>query len=184
MAVALQESVLEALTAWLPFAALVVSLAAVIVGPTIQSSIAKRQIEASQERAELSFRATVLSGNRQVWINELRGLVSEFVSRGANIAMKWYHALVAPGSSGVIEADEMAEQLAELHRLECRIALMLNPEEPESSELLEAVRAMIAALNSKALKQGTKGVEDAARAVVDRTQPILKGEWERVKRAE
>ncbi len=145
------------LTAVLP---LVIAALAVFFGPLIQLSIAKRQI-----------RATVLSANRQRWIDELRQLLAEFVTLAVE--------LNTIARTGMYSGQNTLDKTAKMQLCRTKIALMLNPAEKDHQLLLVLVGDA-----AKGIHQA--GYEDKTDipAFIALSQSILKREWVRVKAAQ
>ncbi len=114
----------------------------------------------------LNINKTVLSENRQKWINDLRESVSEYIA---------VHSLLEKGTS---DPKSDIEQIKNLTFLQTKIMLMLNPNEESSLKLTEEMAKI-----SKPKKDRTDidATEVKAKIMV-LTQKILKTEWERVKK--
>lgn len=136
----------------------------------IESSNASiiKQVEASKEAALIQARASSVSNNRQKWINELREEIVAF--------------LTSIEKRRVIESNSLHHQSFELNEQKksvinsmqrhiFKVRLLLNPNEGESTELIE--------LLEKALFKSPTSMEQEY--IVKLTQSILKIEWERVK---
>lgn len=143
------------------FLAMLVSLAAVIVGPVANSRIARRQI---------------ISPMRQKWINELRDLMSTLLS-------KCRLAVIMTEAGGLLEESKPnVELLSEILFLEQKLELMLNPNESDHKILVTAVGAI-----TDSVQHGAKNVVEFGQKLSDAStccKSILKREWERVKRGE
>ena len=146
------------------------ALVASIVGPLVTLSVGRRQ-----------FAASVLSANRQRWIEQLRDLLAEFVSQlGAVwvIRATWqgeWNKGLAP-----IAADPARlEKMQRLLLVQSKIRLMLNPTEADHQELYAAIEASLQRLREE------RSDEDETAADVEHIaklgQAILKREWQRVK---
>ena len=106
------------------------ALVASIVGPLVTFVVAKRQ-----------FNATVLSANRQKWIESLRDMLAELISLLATAsvvksqwAAKWDRGL------GPINADRaLMEKLARIVLVQAKIRLLLNPNETDHQRLYDAI---------------------------------------------
>lgn len=137
--------------------AMLVSLAAVIVGPIVTFKVAKRQI---------------VSPIRQKWIDELRELISEFLSE--------CEKLLVLGRDGILNQEEVDEKIfARLLYLERKLELMLNPNEGKHNELLEIVKK-----TTKEIHHGTENIivfGEKLKCATVISQRILKEEWIRVK---
>jgi len=112
----------------------------------------------------LNINKTVLSENRQAWINTVRETISQYIT---------VHTLLERN----IGNDIFFELFRELTYLHTKIILLLNPLENESKELIIEI--------TKIAKPKSNRTEINANEVKSKilvlTQRILKTEWERVK---
>lgn len=138
------------------------ALATTIVTPLLSFYTMRRQI-----------RATLVSANRQAWINALRDDLSEIFE-----LLTRHFALRSKAQAG-----EQTEKRARVVFLGYRIQLRLNPLE-ENSKKLGALIFRLQALDDG----GERSVEKddqfrvAMAAAVSTSQEILKTEWKRVKK--
>lgn len=142
------------------------ALAAVIVGPGVSIWVTKRQI-----------RASVVSTNRQTWLNDLRNSIAEYLAE-VNLASSIKHA----GGH-----DEYGlQRIRRIMQLNHQIDLLINPKESDHAELAkligEATDAMTGILGSEA--DTSQKWDDRNRSITDISQRILKREWDRVKRGD
>lgn len=152
-----QSSSLPALWFWFPLLSLVVAAIAVFFGPLIQLFIAKAQI-----------RASVLSANRQTWINELREQIAAFIILAMDLKAHFEFEL--------FDRPTFLQKLSEMRLRYITVNLMLNPKEADHRRLVELLQ--------NAIDVGRKGVEPEKMnvpGIVELSQTILKREWERVK---
>jgi hypothetical protein len=137
---------------------MLVSLAAVVIGPIVTFKVARRQI---------------LSPIRQKWMDELRELMSEFLS-------ECQRAIVIEEGFGLINTEMTDEALfKKLLYLEQKLALMLNPREEDHVALVKLVRAI-----TEEVQHGVADFLQFGQKVGDASslcQKILKSEWTRVK---
>jgi len=134
-----------------------VSLAAVVIGPFVTLKISKRQI---------------VSPIRQKWIDELREVVSEYLSE--------CEKLLVLGKDGMLNTEAIDEQLfTRLLYLEQKLKLMLNPQENDHNELLEIIQNLAHDIHHGQNDPTIFG--DRMRDATKATQIILKQEWNRVK---
>jgi hypothetical protein len=140
----------------------VTALCAVILAPLV-----------SMWSADKQARVSVLSTNRQAWINALRDTIAEFSSIGWMISLH--------------RDTELVVKSERLFYLEDKIHLMLNPTEAEHQQLASAItearRAATASVDDYSDAAGDK-LKRALETVRRLTQPALKQEWEKVKRVE
>jgi hypothetical protein len=149
------------------FAACISALVALVVAattPFVSFAVAKRQI-----------RATVISTNRQAWINALRDDLAEMLE----LAIAYFYL-----RDGTLSGEEgfkyPYEQRTRLRRLENRIRLRLNPDEPPHQELLLLlieVRRLSVAHDA----DDGESFEQAMELAIVKAQEILRSEWLRVK---
>ena len=145
---------------------LLIALVAVFFGPLIQLRIAKRQI-----------RATVVSANRQAWINTLRDTIAEFISLTRSITAK------SPELKGYRD-EAFVKDINESIFLQSKIALLLNPLEDDHNQLLDLVtKAAYSAKNSRE-ERAYMFMDRMCNDIIALSKSILKKEWERVKRGE
>jgi len=154
-------SIISALTA----------LVASIVGPIITLSVAKKQIN-----------ATVLSANRQKWIESLRAALAEFLSLlvaaqvvKANWKDEW------DGGRAPLQKDpKLLDKVQRMVLSQAEIKLLINPTEPDHQHLLVAIDTAL-----RRLREGTSSdaeTEKDIQVITEMAQKILKREWQRVKR--
>jgi hypothetical protein len=104
-----------------PILSMFVSLADVIVGPKISFKIAKRQI---------------VSPIRQKWIDELREIISEYLSE--------CEKLIVLAKDGLLNKEFTdKEKLTRLLYLEQKLKLLLNPKEAKHIKLLKVMNSLI-----------------------------------------
>ncbi len=136
---------------------MLVSLVAVIVGPIVTFKVAKRQI---------------VSPIRQKWIDELRELISEYLSE--------CQKLLVLGKDGILNKEETDEIIfTRLLYLEQKLKLMLNTKEENHIELLDIVNDI-----TEQIHHGVGNIIDFGgklRGATEVSQKILKEEWVRVK---
>jgi hypothetical protein len=142
-----------------------VAITAIIISPLVSVRIASRQI-----------RATVVSTNRQAWINALRDDLSELFE-----LLTWSF-LLRPGThSGDEGFRYVAERRSRIRLLINRIRLRLNPSEGPSTILLNLINNMHDLANG-AVAEEQEGFSDVMERAVAIAQDILKTEWNRVKK--
>lgn len=144
-----------------------VAFASAVISPLVSLKIAKRQINAS-----------TLSGNRQEWINTLRGEVSGFVS-----IITLLGALRSGGYKSVT-SDQANQYGREAMERKAKIELMLNPTEELHNELLGAIETAV----TYTIHAESEPTAADQRRCVDKilkiSKTILKQEWVRVKKGE
>ena len=141
------------------------ALVAVVVSPIVSIYVAKRQI-----------RASVVSANRQKWIDQLRECLAELLTalRFLNLRKKEPFG---------IDGDEWLDRFQRAHQLSSKVALLLNPEEPDHKALNTMLRDAGKVLLSHA-DDDSKQLGAITERILEQSQAILKREWERVKRGD
>jgi hypothetical protein len=138
----------------------IAALCAVVLGPLVSLWAARRQ-----------SRVSVLSSNRQAWINSLREQVAEF------IALAGYMSL----DTDKVSLRERAEKML---FIEAKVRLLLNPKEADHQQLMDAMHKLRKAASStiqSADPAHHANLANATAVIVPIAQAILKREWERVK---
>lgn len=137
---------------------MIVALCAVIVSPIVNLKVAKRQL---------------ITPIRQKWIDELRELMSQFLSESRKV-------VILSEGSGLLNTKMTDESVFQkLLYIEQKLGLMLNPNEVEHSTLVKLIQV----ITDDVQQGGCNFIEFGAR-IIEATalcQKILKHEWERVK---
>jgi hypothetical protein len=141
------------------------ALVAVIVGPIVSVYVARRQI-----------RASVVSANRQKWIDSLRDQLAEFITAVRVVGL--HRGL------DLMEKAEYDSRLQQLLQIESQVTLLLNHNEDDHRVLIETIRAMIEQLFAGDELAKRKLTADKLPTISLLSQSILKREWERVKRGD
>ena len=161
-------------------AALIIGILSVLITVLTnrsQKQVLFRQIESSKEIARLDFSKTVISGNRQEWINKLRDNLSEYLARTETYSI----ALLNPTNNAQKLQELANDNLSDILKLEVRIVLMLNSNEEDSKELVKFLGIYTKCIFGEAI---TQPAEVLKQRIVEITKKILKTEWERVKKGE
>ena len=143
------------------------ALVAVLIGPLVSIWIAKRQ-----------SRVTVLSANRQAWINILRDLIAEYIS---------ITSLIHAGDWSSRTETEFDQRMERLVLLRAKVRLMLNPKEDDHQRLEQLLSDLLLTMGGRATERNKRDAQKAKTMVeelVPLSQSIFKREWERVKRVE
>jgi hypothetical protein len=123
-----------------------------------------------------------VSGFRQAWIDELRSDVGVFVAHAHQI-QSFVVGHQPLNYQKFWEATR--DSYIELNKASIRIKLRLNPTERESSQILQSMSEMEALFNNLAADpQSSIKISSIALALERDAPPLLKKEWERVKRGE
>ncbi|CAH8203485.1 conserved hypothetical protein [Vibrio aestuarianus] len=178
--------------------------ALIVVGTTIMTirnltKTIKLQEELADKNSNTELeksRREQLASNRQVWINNLRDYVSDFIAavcrvddftKTSDTKLKIFQK-----QSSDIQIQSMMSMyestdhwLAQALSLKAKINLHLNPLEQESKELLELLNSAYQLAESSELENEHGRVLGTLIGNIEsKTQTILKTEWERVKRME
>lgn len=147
--------------------AAITALFAVLLGPLVSIWVAKWQ-----------SRVTVLSANRQAWINALRESIAEYFS---------ITALIHAGDWSARTEVEFDQKLERLALLNAKIRLMLNPNEPDHQRMSALLGELLLTMGGRASAANKRDAQKA-KTITDEllplSQSVLKREWERVKRVE
>ena len=129
----------------------------------------KEQIDSSFKIAEMDFRKNVLSDNRQKWINELRNVISEFISIYDSHIFK----------PGAITTKEYERLLFLITKTE----FMLNPGKDMDyiNSITDLRDSIILLIKEEITKEEVKSLIEIVKS---QTKLTLKTEWERVKKGE
>ena len=157
------------------------------VQPIVQWKIAKRQARLQEQIAKRQAAGNI-STKRQVWIDELRKEIAEYLTLIARL-----EELRRP-NEGNSEDDQKRtfDELMDANKiateLGIRIKLRLNPKEAEHNEFVRLLNALATACkdpppNETEMERKNAQTDFfAARdKVIAHVQTILKREWERVK---
>jgi len=113
------------------------ALIAGIAGPIVSITVARRQI-----------RATVVSNNRERWIEALRDALAEYVAVVAGAALLRQHSDEDPRA--LMSADREFRASAErMLLLKSKILMMTSPTAEGDRELRESIEALYAAVVSR-----------------------------------
>ena len=139
--------------------------------------LTEKNIDNSRYIAEKQINASVLSGNRQDWINKLRNNISEILSVISILSTEWK----------INERQAFKnymERRDTLFLLQEKILLSINPKEDDHNCLVDLIDKVYGImLDSEALNISSQ-LEKYRMDIRKTSQSILKREWERVKRGE
>ena len=134
---------------------------------TNTESIDKQLINA-REINQKDFNKTVLSGNRQAWINDLRDIISKVLSKILSLSLK-----------GKITHDELQELIYLITKAE----LMLNPEKDKL--FIKSLKELeLCFIDIQREKKTFSDIEQFTSSVKKFTKRTLNTAWERVKSGE
>jgi hypothetical protein len=142
------------------------ALVASIAGPFVTLVVAKR-----------NFNATVLSANRQKWIETLRETLAELISLliTALVVKDNWHG----GRGALIAEPALLDKVQRMVLVQTKIRLLLNPNEADHQRLYQVLDTTRMRLQSEE-SQETETEADIE-AITKLAQAILKREWMRVK---
>ena len=146
------------------------ALVASIVGPIVTLAVARRQ-----------FNATVLSANRQKWIESLRDMLAELVSPlvAALVIKSEWQGKWERGRAAFSADPRLIDKLQRLVFAQSKITLLINPTEPDHQNLVQVIDAALKRLQSEQATEEDTAADIAT--VTDLAQRSLKREWQRVK---
>ena len=158
---------------WLPILTLVAAISGPLVAYLVGArnvrtalSNAQAQMKNSLDVARLQVRSSVVSSNRQRWIDALRDELAEFLAER--------DLLTAKKSDAVQDPVAIRASSSRLIRLFHQLQLRLNPKEQDHARILE-LASQLAGRPSGPLEDGM--VDE----LVELSQTVLKREWDRVK---
>lgn len=128
--------------------------------------VAEKQARTALEPSRQQVHGSVVSANRQKWIDALRDDIAEFLTESDGVRARLQ-------DNPIVDQD-IRERGRKLTLLFNRIRLRLNPHENDHSDLLELLEKLLRYDN---IKLGLPLEDEAARLA----QQILKREWRRVK---
>lgn len=146
------------------------ALVASVVGPAVSIVVSRRQINAN-----------VVSTNRHKWISELRDRTAELIALMTAVVVvrsRW-HGPWNRGLAAVEQNPALLEKIERIVLVQWKIRLLLNPTEPDSIELLAAMKEGFKHLQNDHWDE--QGMEEIIERITRMTQEILKSEWHRVK---
>lgn len=145
------------------------ALLGVLIGSVCSYFVSRQQLK-----------ATVLSGNRQQWINTLRDCIADFQTK-AKIAVVEADLANHDQTSRAANPVNHDEAMKTMCFLANKIALLINPGETDHANLISQMKE----LESHCI-DGDPGdrekVSMLQEAITTIGQKILKREWERVKK--
>lgn len=151
------------------------ALVASIAGPFVTLAVAKR-----------NFNATVISANRQKWIEAVRETLAELISlfvAALIIKAKWKHQREKEkwdqGRGALASEPGLIDKVQRLVLAEAKIRLLLNPNEGDHQRLLQAIFTAVKRLQSEESHEAE--TEGDVETITKLAQAILKREWLRVK---
>ena len=147
------------------------ALIAGVASPIVSISVARQQ-----------FKASVISNNRERWIEALRDAISEYIAIVTNVVLMACHARSADGDLDWAD-QEILKTIERIVLVRSKIMLMTNPAKDHHRDLRQCVEAVDRALLSKERldsEQWRPRLDAIARA----GHAMLEIEWARVKRGD
>lgn len=150
-------------------------MAAAIIGPLAALWLGRQQNATAETIARRQISASLISANRQAWIDQLRDAIAQFQSLLVNLGFRGGH---------LIERSETEdERLEKAHYLRSRVALLLNPQEEDHQSLLGLLDKAISTAYSSG-GESRRELNITQHEITGAAQRILKREWIRVKMGE
>ena len=126
---------------------------------------ADRQAKSAQEIAAKQIRSSIVSANRQKWLDSIRDDLSEFASE-----LDIVRSVLSAGASQV----ETAEKTKRLRLLYTRVKLRLNPDKPEQGLIIDCMDRLVSDVAAKDVSEKLDALTQAAQA-------LAKAVWRQVK---
>ena len=147
------------------------ALVASIMGPFVTLAVARGQ-----------FRASVISTNRQKWIETFRDRVSELLSLMSAAQVLKRHSIESwQGGLGPVQANlALTEKFERAYMALAEIRLLTNTSDPEHQRLNDALAAALAHLQHDELRDDELAA--SVEEVIALGRVIIRHEWRRVKR--
>jgi hypothetical protein len=147
------------------------ALIAGVASPIVSISVARRQ-----------FKASVISNNRERWIEALREAISEYISLVASAALIARHAKVINDQS-VYANEEMRKTAEHIMLVRTKIVLMTNPTKSSHRDLCQSIDVVYRALVDN-LTMDRERWRSQLDAITLAGHAVLEAEWGRVKRGD
>jgi hypothetical protein len=147
------------------------ALIAGIASPLVSISVARRQ-----------FKASVISNNRERWIEALRDAIAEYIAVVTSAALMARRAKVVNGE--IIYADEEMLKIAErIVLVRSKIILMTNPTKNCHRDLCQSIEVVHRALVANR-HMDLEMWRSHLNAITLAGHTVLEAEWARVKRGD
>jgi hypothetical protein len=147
------------------------ALVASVVGPIVALSVARRQ-----------FNASVLSANREKWIEALRDTLAKLISlmAGAVVVKARWRDKCDKGRGALNAEPALLEKFERIVLAQSKIRLLTDPSKADDQRLYQAIEAAVRRLQSEAALDAE--TEADIETIAGFAQAILQREWQRVKR--
>jgi|HubBroStandDraft_2_1064218.scaffolds.fasta_scaffold282228_1 hypothetical protein len=147
------------------------ALIAGIASPIVSINIARRQ-----------FKASVISNNRERWIEALRDAIAEYIAVVTSAALVARHAKIVDGE--IVYPDQEILRTAErMVLVRSKILLMTNPNKTchrHLCESIDAVHRVLVANQTMELEKWRSHLD----AITLAGHTVLEAEWSKVKRGD
>jgi hypothetical protein len=147
------------------------ALIAGVAGPIVSISVARQQ-----------FRASVISNNRERWIEALRDAISEYIAIVTIVVLMARHARSADGDIDLGD-QEMLKAIERIVLVKSKIMLMTNPIKDHHRDLGECIEVVHRALISRESLDSEQW-RSHLDAITLAGHTVLEIEWARVKRGD
>jgi uncharacterized membrane protein len=147
------------------------ALIAGVASPIVSISVARRQ-----------FKASVISNNRERWIEALRDAISEYIAIVTTVVLMARHVRSADGDIDLAD-QEILKAIERIVLVRSKIMLMTNPTKDHHRDLCQCVEAVHQALVSKK-RLDPEQWRSHLDAITRAGHTVLGIEWARVKRGD
>jgi uncharacterized membrane protein len=159
-----------------------IAVAFVTACTALVSSVVAPMITMRMGRAQI--RASVISNNRQRWIETLRDLIAAFCAQ-VTTAVPMRRTLLDANGGILVTDPDILDKLQEIMKTFTMVRLMINPLEADHQELIAVLTRTMTTLRTAPLDEDLDpSVRQSVEDVVHISQIILKREWSRVKAGE
>ncbi|MCH8068539.1 MAG: hypothetical protein IID16_04610 [Candidatus Marinimicrobia bacterium] len=139
-----------------------------------QLATSKGQINTQLITSRQQIHASVLSQNRQDWINNLRDQLSEFIAVVSTITTM--------SKSEEFKVKRGVDPFLQIVLLQSKISLLVNPTEEDHSKLLKLIKKAVGIATKPAEEKDSSELINTINEIISLSQNILKREWVRVKK--
>ena len=147
------------------------ALIAGIASPIVSISVARRQ-----------FKASVISNNRERWIEALREAIAEYISLATSAALIARHA-TAVNDQRLYADEEMRKTAERIMLVRTKIVLMTNPTKIGHRDLCQSIDVVHRALVASQVMDPERW-RSQLDAITLSGHAVLEAEWGRVKRGD
>lgn len=134
--------------------------------------IIQKQIMNAKETTLFQFKATIGTKNRQEWINDLRLVLSEFLT---------YTTYLSPRKHDEVKEDEIKRCIEKIFFTKFKIQLLTNPEKLEQKKLLDAIENMLNVITADKEKYNDEDMRLARQEIVFAARELFKQHWNKIK---